>query len=200
MLIIPIICVQMLLQLMIRSYVFVSMTAHSTRHLIRYTTFVHKVLRLSLQKKTTLFPELPNIYISRDTKPVSGLYGQEIVSTRAFLREALKPVTFITRTLVRRCYCRVWVQPCSAAFRSEDGIHSPRFASEQGASCLTQRRSGSWEHETNPFVRPADQLLTRPSLVGGDCTLPNMKHPKCIFGNRWTKLKRQGHGMTVIQF
>jgi hypothetical protein len=52
-----------------------------------YTTFVRKVLRLSLLKikalsvKNTLkhvFSELPNIYVSLDIKSVSELYGQRL--------------------------------------------------------------------------------------------------------------------------
>jgi hypothetical protein len=51
-------------------------------HVIRsYTAFVHKVPRLSLLKKKReplehIFLELPNIYLSRDIKPVSKLDGQ----------------------------------------------------------------------------------------------------------------------------
>jgi hypothetical protein len=39
------------------------------------TTFVHKVPRLSLQKKNHLFRELSNIYLNRY---VSKLYGQRL--------------------------------------------------------------------------------------------------------------------------
>jgi hypothetical protein len=49
---------------------------HARTHIHTHKTFGHKDSRLSLQKR--LFSELPNIYLSRDIKPVPELYGQRL--------------------------------------------------------------------------------------------------------------------------